>query len=150
MVPGVPRKFMLVAGDPSGDQLGAELVAELRSQAPGSEFFGAGGPHLAAAGVDLWCDLTRHAVIGLIEALQKYRDLRRIFRALLAEAVRRQPEVVIGIDYGAFNLRLAQALRTTAQGASGWRPRIVSSCRCRFGRRVPAVLRCWPGITICC
>lgn len=122
---GVARKFMLVAGDPSGDQLGAELVTELRSQVPGAEFFGAGGNCLESAGVELLFDLSRHSVIGLVEVLQKYFQLRRIFQALLAAAVRRRPEVYVGVDYGGFNLRFARALRVAAAATPDWRPKIV-------------------------
>lgn len=116
---------MLIAGDPSGDQLAAELVTQLRLQAPGAEFFGAGGSHLQAAGMELLVDLTRHAVIGLIEVVAQYARLRRIFHELLAVAERRRPDVVIGVDYGGFNLRFARALRARAATIPGWRPRIV-------------------------
>ncbi len=116
---------MLIAGDPSGDQLAAELVTALRVAAPDAEFFGAGGPQMAAAGVALSEDLTRHAVIGLVEALRKYAQLRRIFWRLMDEAKRRRPEVWIGVDYGGFNLRFARALRAAARAAPDWPLRIV-------------------------
>jgi lipid-A-disaccharide synthase len=65
--------IMVIAGEPSGDALAAELVSALRAEAearshaakPELRFFGAGGPKLAAAGVELAVDMTRHAVIGL-------------------------------------------------------------------------------------
>jgi len=116
---------MLIAGDPSGDQLAAELLIELRSQVPTGQFFGAGGPHLQAAGMELLCDLTQYAVIGLSEVIGKYTKLRRIFQALLREARRRRPDVIIGIDFGGFNLRFAAAVKSLASGIPGWRPRIV-------------------------
>ncbi len=111
---------MLIAGEPSGDQLAAELVtalrAELAARFPGraAEFIGAGGAKMAAAGVALRLDLTRHSVIGLIEVLKHYRQFKRIFDDLLAYATEQRPDVVIGVDYGGFNLRFAKALRAKA------------------------------------
>ncbi len=121
---------MLVAGDPSGDLLAAELARELRSLAGPlrPRLIGAGGPALAAAGVELRHDLTRHSVIGL-EILRKFAELRRAFRDLLDYAGRERPDVVIGVDYGGFNLRLAAALKAQADRERGpfhnWRPRFV-------------------------
>ena len=102
---------MIVAGEPSGDQLAAELVRELRVQNPELLFWGAGGPQMAAAGVELAFDLTRHSVIGLLEVLRKYGAFRRMLQDLVALAVKRRPDVIIGVDYGGFNLRLGQAIR---------------------------------------
>ena len=116
---------MLVAGEPSGDQLAAELVTELRAQNSGLRFFGAGGPLMASAGVELAFDLTQHSVIGLVEVLRKYWDFRGMLNALLALAIERRPDVIIGVDFGGFNLRFAQALRLAAKGVPEWRPRLV-------------------------
>ena len=116
---------MLIAGDPSGDQLAAELVTELRSLAPSSSFFAAGGPRLREAGVEMVLDLMPHAVIGLIEVIAMYAQFRRIFHELLELAEKRRPDVVIGVDYGGFNLRFAKALRQRAAGVPGWRPCVV-------------------------
>lgn len=127
------RSFMLVAGEPSGDLLGAELVAELRSGlatdpfAP--RFFGAGGARMAAAGVDLDLDLTRHAVTGLVEVVRKLAGFRRIIARLVELACRRQPDVIVLIDFQAFNRQLAGTLRRRLASRRGtfhnWRPRIV-------------------------
>ena len=84
---------MLIAGEPSGDALAAELVGALREgwrDARPSVFFGAGGGKMAAAGVELVCDLASHAVVGLVEVLKNYGRFRRIFDQLLGEAVRRK------------------------------------------------------------
>ena len=122
-----PLKIMLIAGEPSGDQLAAELVValhlELERRFPGRpvEFFGGGGPKMAAAGVGLAIDLTEHSVIGLIEVLKNYFKFRRFFHQLLALAEERRPDVVIGVDYGGFNLRFAKALKARAS----WKPKLV-------------------------
>ncbi len=116
---------MLVAGEPSGDQLAAELVTELRAQNSQLRFLGAGGPRMAAAGVDLAFDLTRHSVIGLMEVLRKYRTFRRLLNDLVALAKERRPALIIGVDFGGFNLRLAQAIRAAARQVPDWHPRLV-------------------------
>ncbi len=121
-------QFMLVAGEPSGDLLAAELVEALRTalarrEAPAPRFFGAGGPVMAAAGVELELDLTQYALIGISDVLPNLWRLRRIQQRLLDLAVRQRPDVVVCIDYGGFNRRFAAAIRTR-QGA-GWRPRVI-------------------------
>ena len=65
-------KFMIIAGEASGDTLGAELVKALRRipNCEGAEFFGAGGPKLGAAGVDLAFDLAAHAVVGRLASVR--------------------------------------------------------------------------------
>jgi lipid-A-disaccharide synthase len=96
--------------------LAAELVSALRSQSsilnlPSSPaFFGAGGPKMAEAGVELAFDMTQHAVIG-IPTLKEYFTLRRLFNQLLALAVARKPDAVIGVDFGGFNLRFGHAIK---------------------------------------
>jgi lipid-A-disaccharide synthase len=137
---------MLLAGEPSGDMLAAELVTALRPRLTAADpvadfamqplrtalaprFFGAGGPRMAAAGVELVCDLTRHSVIGVFEVLRKYTQFRRLFGDLLSLAADRQPDVIIGVDYGGFNLRFAHAVRALTRRRAGvfhnWRPRLV-------------------------
>lgn len=114
----------LIAGEPSGDQLASELVHEWRRLAPDTRFSGAGGPAMAAAGVSINFDLTAHSVIGLWEVIRRYASFRRIFHQLLDECLAARPDIVVGIDYGGFNLRFAAQLRERAAG-TGWNPRIV-------------------------
>lgn len=123
-----PLSVMLVAGEPSGDRLAAELVRELRPRlielgaqstpetlplrtALPPEFFGAGGAALRAAGAEVLCDLTPWASIGLFDVLPRMRHYFRAFQQLFRTALERQPDAIIGVDYGAFNLRFAAAIR---------------------------------------
>ena len=112
-----PKSFMLIAGEASGDLLAAELVSALLAASKRSEdgrvpqFFGAGGSRMAAAGVKLAFDLTQHSVIGLSDVLKNYFKFRRLFNQLLALAIERKPDVVIGVDYGGFNLRFGHAVK---------------------------------------
>lgn len=102
---------MLVAGEASGDLHGAELINALRRQNPNLQFIGTGGPRMAAAGQDQLFDLSRHAVVGLTEAVSHYFTFRGLFRQLVKLAKSVKPPVVIFIDNSGFNLRLAAALR---------------------------------------
>jgi len=71
---------------------------------------------LEAAGVALEFDLTSHAVIGLGGLLKKLPMFRRLLRRLVDLAAERQPEVIILVDYGGFNLRLARAIDPKVSG----------------------------------
>jgi lipid-A-disaccharide synthase len=123
------KRVMLIAGEPSGDLLAAELVAQLRSvlneRGCEAEFFGAGGAQMQKAGVELAFDMTAHAVVGLIEALRKLVSFRRLLHRLLELALERRPDVVVCVDFSGFNSRFAQALRRMAQKQAGWSPKIV-------------------------
>ncbi|HEV8541371.1 MAG TPA: lipid-A-disaccharide synthase, partial [Verrucomicrobiae bacterium] len=85
---------MLIAGEASGDTLGAELAKALRAEKAGEElqFFGAGGPKMAAAGVNLAFDLSAHAVVGIWEVLKNYGKFKSFFDQLLALAAEQKPD----------------------------------------------------------
>ena len=118
---------MLIAGEASGDLLAAELVSALRGQLPDAQFFGAGGAKMSAAGVELAFDMTQHSVIGISDVLKNLLKFRRLFNQLLALAIERKPDVVIGIDFGGFNLRFGQAVKKYVRENpfSKWDPKIV-------------------------
>ena len=124
---------MLIAGEASGDLLAAELVSALRGQLYAldpdlrPDFFGAGGPRMAEADVKIAVEMTRHAVIGISDVLKNYFKFRRLFNQLLALAIARKPDVVIGVDFGGFNLRFGHAVRQYVRGNpfSKWNPKIV-------------------------
>jgi lipid-A-disaccharide synthase len=106
-----PLRVGLVAGEASGDTLGAALVQTLARLAPGAQFFGIAGPKMQAAGCAVWEPSESLAVMGLFEIL---RDLPRLLR-LRAQIRRRfleeKPDVFVGIDAPEFNLGLARQLR---------------------------------------
>ena len=76
-----PKRIALVAGEASGDLLGAGLITQLRERFPGAEFAGVGGPQMRAAGFSAWHDCSELAVMGLAEVL---RHLPRLLRLHLA------------------------------------------------------------------
>jgi lipid-A-disaccharide synthase len=122
-----PLTFMFVAGDASGDVLGAELIAALRPRAGESaKFFGAGGPQMQSAGLNLIYDFTRDGVWGL-QALFQVRKFSQRLQALLRLAIERQPDVIVCVDFAGFNRRFAHAVKEHVRSAtdSKWNPRIV-------------------------
>ena len=122
-----PRQFMLIAGEASGDLLAAELVSALHTQLPDAKFFGAGGSKMATAGVELAFDLTQHSVIGISDVLKDYFKFRRLFNQLLKLAIERKPDVIIGVDFGGFNLRFGHAIKEYVRNDpfSKWNPKII-------------------------
>lgn len=99
---------MFVAGEASGD---ANAASVIRALGPRVRTFGAGGPKMQAAGMELTLDLTQHAVVGLVEVLKNYAKFRRIFNQLVAEAEKRRPAAVVLVDFPGFNLRFAAQLK---------------------------------------
>jgi lipid-A-disaccharide synthase len=105
-----PLRVGLVAGEASGDTLGADLINAMSKIAPGTQFYGVAGPKMQAAGCESWEPAESLAVMGLFEVL---RDLPRLLK-LLARIRRMfltaRPDVFVGIDAPDTNLRLARSL----------------------------------------
>ncbi len=108
--PGAAR-IALVAGEVSGDQLGAGLVEALRRRYPNAVFAGIGGEAMRAAGVSTWHDCSELAVMGLTEVLRHLPRLLRLRRALRRRLLAWRPDVFVGIDAPDFNLGLEQRLK---------------------------------------
>lgn len=128
---------MLIAGEASGDMLAAELVCALRREllatanvyepwqqplhtALEPRFFGAGGPKMKAAGVELAFDMTQHSVIGLSDVLKNYFKFRRLFNQLYRFALERTPDAIICVDFSGFNRRFAHAIRSYVRRHHDW------------------------------
>jgi lipid-A-disaccharide synthase len=138
----------LVAGEASGDQLGAALVERLRARYPEARFVGVAGSRMRAAGVDAWWDAGELAVMGLFEVLSHFPRLLRLRRALHRRLLETRPDLFIGIDAPDFNLGLEIKLRRaglrTVQYVSptvwAWRQRRVH----KVARAVDHVLCLFP------
>jgi lipid-A-disaccharide synthase len=139
-----PKRFMLIAGETSGDMLAAELVAELRAAlqrqrtystdvqplrsdlAP--RFFGAGGPRMARAGVEMAIDFTQHSIVGIPSA-KEFLKFRRFRDELFALALERQPHAIICVDFNLFNLRFAAYVKQYVRDRRGtfnnWDPKVI-------------------------
>lgn len=103
--------FILVAGETSGDNLGARLIDALRAHLPEARFAGIAGPRMIAAGCEAWERVESLSVMGLFEILPHLPRLLRIRRGLVARVLADPPDVYIGVDAKEFNLRTMPALK---------------------------------------
>ena len=106
-----PLRVAIVAGEHSGDQLGAALIAALRERAPALECFGVAGPKMIAAGCEAWAGADSLGVMGLAEVLHHLPRLLRLRGRLAARFIAARPDVFVGIDSPEFNLTLAHRLK---------------------------------------
>jgi lipid-A-disaccharide synthase len=102
----------LVAGEPSGDLLGAELMVALKVRRPDIVFCGIGGPKMRAAGLDCWHPMETLAVRGYVEVLRRYREILAVRRRLVSRLSRDKPDLFVGIDAPDFNLEVERRLRS--------------------------------------
>ena len=115
---------MFMVGETSGDTLAVELLDALRAEGQEVEAFGAGGPKMKKAGIDLKIDLSEHAVIGIWEAVRNYTKFKGFFDQLLGLALKEKPEAIICIDNPGFNLRFVKAIGKATAGTD-WNPKII-------------------------
>jgi lipid-A-disaccharide synthase len=104
----------VVAGEASGDNLGAALITALRARSPDARIIGVAGPRMRAAGCEALADAEELAVMGLTEVLRHLPRLLKLRRGLITRFTAARPDVFVGIDAPEFNLGLAARLK--AQG----------------------------------
>jgi lipid-A-disaccharide synthase len=114
--------IVLVAGETSGDNLGAALIEALKARRPGLKFEGVAGPRMVAAGCSAWASSEGLAVMGLFEVLKHLPAILRLRKSLEARTCAAHPAAWVGIDFAEFNLSLAARLKrhgvTTVQYVS--------------------------------
>ncbi|MDE3029557.1 MAG: lipid-A-disaccharide synthase, partial [Paracoccaceae bacterium] len=125
-------KLFLIAGEPSGDRLGAALMAGLKTLQPGIEFIGVGGALMEAEGLTSLFPMEELSVMGLAEVIPKYRALKSRIAQTAAEVARQHPDALITIDSPDFCLRVAKIVRAAnpaqrtihyvAPSVWAWRP----------------------------
>ncbi len=141
-------RVALVAGEASGDLLGAHLLAALKERIPRLEAFGIGGPRMQSTGMQSWYPMEWFAVRGYVEVIRSLPKLLRVRRELKRRLLADPPDLFIGIDAPDFNLDLEIALRaggiTTVQYVSpsiwGWRGERIHKIK----RAVSKVLALFP------
>lgn len=103
-------RFLISAGEASGEYYGAGIIDALRQRVPNAEFFGVGGQRMRDAGFKTIVDAHSVSVVGLFEVVKHLPMIRREFKRLVREITARKPEVAVLIDFPDFNLRLAKEL----------------------------------------
>src|SRR5262245_54903726 len=101
----------MVAGEPSGDLLGAHLIRALTARLPGARFVGIGGPKMRDAGMEVLYPLETLAVRGYVEVLKHYLEIVGIRRRLANRFLGEPPALFIGVDAPDFNLDLELKLK---------------------------------------
>ncbi len=101
----------IVAGESSGDLLGAGLIEGIRERVPDAVFEGIAGPHMAEHGCTVLFPSDKLSILGLVEVIGHYRELLAIRKHLLEYFLQSPPDVFVGIDVPDFNLTLEERLR---------------------------------------
>jgi lipid-A-disaccharide synthase len=108
---GRPVRIGIIAGEASGDLLGARLMRALKDHLPEVHFEGIGGSEMQAEGCNSLFPMERLSVLGLTEILGHYFELRRLRKQLIAHFLASPPDIFIGVDSPGFNLGVEEQLR---------------------------------------
>ncbi|WP_391482139.1 lipid-A-disaccharide synthase [Nereida sp. NH-UV-3] len=144
-----PLKVFIIAGEPSGDALGGDVMAGLKELCPNITFQGIGGSNMQGQGLESLFDMSELSVMGLAEILPKYRHLKRRISQTAQAAIAAAPDVILTIDSPDFCLRVAKLVKAqrdihvvhyVAPSVWAWRPKRAQ----KMARHVDQVLALLP------
>ncbi len=138
----------ILAGETSGDLLGAGLMEALRARVPNVRFRGVGGAQMIAQQLEPLASIDTFAMNGFVEPIRRFPRLLRTLRSLLDEFTTRPPDVFVGVDFNVFNLLLERLLKKrgirtvhyVSPSVYAWRRGRVT----RIGRAADLVLTLYP------
>ncbi|MEX1237537.1 MAG: lipid-A-disaccharide synthase, partial [Pseudomonadales bacterium] len=107
-----PLTIALVAGESSGDNLGAPLMQSIRRDCPNVRFIGIGGPAMIEEGLECWTDLDRLSVNGFVDPIKRLPELIRILISTRNQILKADVDCFIGVDFNFFNLLLERMLKS--------------------------------------
>lgn len=105
------KKIFILAGEPSGDELGSKLIRDLRLQSPDIEVIGIGGPLMIREGLNSMLPMEELSVIGLAEIVSQLPRLMRLIRGVVEEIEKQDVDAVITVDLPDFNFQVASKLK---------------------------------------
>lgn len=103
--------FAMIAGEASGDTLGADLLLSLKQRYPNARFVGIGGSKMLSNGFESWFPMEKLSIMGLFEVLKHLPELLSLRKSLIKQLIELKPDVVIGIDAPDFNFKVEQAMK---------------------------------------
>ncbi|MCB1693155.1 MAG: lipid-A-disaccharide synthase [Pseudomonadales bacterium] len=106
-----PLTIAILAGEPSGDNLGAPLIRAIKAKHPDARFVGIGGAAMIREGLESWVDMERLSVNGFVDPIKRLPELYRILMTTRDRVVAEAPDCFVGVDFNFFNLLLERMLR---------------------------------------
>ncbi len=148
LIKSKPITVMLVAGEASGDKHAANMFLELKKQHPEMRGIGMGGGHMVAAGIDVSYDSSGIAVIGIVEVIKHYAEIRNALRQMQILVKEERPDLLVCVDYKEFNFKLAgfakqlgiKVLFYVSPQVWAWRPNRVI----KYGQVIDAMAVIFP------
>ena len=101
------KKILIISGEPSGDLHASNLVKDLKSLDPSLQFYGVGGELSKKAGVDVIFDITKLALVGVVEVIKHISVVKEAHDAVIKKIENDRPDIAILVDYPGFNLKIA-------------------------------------------